>query len=195
MICITGIYPRRSWVVSQYVPDRENSVAEHRRWAWCVIRRIKVLISFFGRTRKGFAPIFMTSFLVKNGKSLRTVTKPSFPRKNGIRFRSWLTADKPLCRETPARFTTCSTVSFTVPPVESPCRCGTKRFGRTNKNRFTGEQREPIDKAYYICQTYNRLGKNAYTSHKLEARDLYDLVLKDIQNLAKTALKGADAFY
>ena len=62
-----------------------------------------------------------------------------------------------------------------------------EKVGRTNKNRFTGEQREPIDKAYYICQTYNRLGKNACTSHKLEARDLYDLVLKDIQELAKTA--------
>ena len=70
-----------------------------------------------------------------------------------------------------------------------------EKVGRTDKNRFTGEQREPIDKAYYICQTYNRLGKNACTSHKLEARDLYDLVLKDIQELAKTALKDADAFY
>ena len=70
-----------------------------------------------------------------------------------------------------------------------------EKVGRTGKNRFTGEQREPIDKAYYICQTYNRLGKNACTSHKIEARDLYNLVLKDIQNLAKTALRDADAFY
>ena len=70
-----------------------------------------------------------------------------------------------------------------------------EKVGRTGKNRFTGEQREPIDKAYYICQTYNRLGKNACTSHKIEARDLYNLVLKDIQELAKTALKDADTFY
>lgn len=55
--------------------------------------------------------------------------------------------------------------------------------------------RESIDKAYYICQTYNRLGKNACTSHKIEARDLYDLVLKDIQELAAMALQDADAFY
>ena len=59
-----------------------------------------------------------------------------------------------------------------------------EKVGRTGKNRFTGEIREPIDKAYYICQTYNRLGKNACTSHKIEARDLYNLVLKDIQELA-----------
>lgn len=70
-----------------------------------------------------------------------------------------------------------------------------EKVGRTSKNRFTGEQREPIDKAYYICQTYNRLGKNACTSHKIEARDLYNLVLKDIQELAAIALKDADAFY
>lgn len=70
-----------------------------------------------------------------------------------------------------------------------------EKVGRTGKNRFTGEQREPIDKSYYICQTYNRLGKNACTSHKIEARDLYNLVLKDIQKMAKIALKDADAFY
>lgn len=70
-----------------------------------------------------------------------------------------------------------------------------EKVGRTGKNRFTGEQREPIDKSYYICQTYNRLGKNACTSHKIEARDLHDLVLKDIQELATQALKDADAFY
>ena len=70
-----------------------------------------------------------------------------------------------------------------------------EKVGRTGKNRFTGEMREPIDKAYYICQTYNRLGKSACTSHKIEARDLYNLVLKDIQELAAMALKDADAFY
>ena len=70
-----------------------------------------------------------------------------------------------------------------------------EKVGRTGKNRFTGEQREPIDKAYYICQTYNRLGKDACPSHKIEARDLYNLVLKDIQELAAMALKDADAFY
>ena len=37
--------------------------------------------------------------------------------------------------------------------------------------------------------------KNACTSHKIEARDLYNLVLKDIQELAEQAMKDADAFY
>lgn len=46
-----------------------------------------------------------------------------------------------------------------------------EKVGRTDKDRRTGKEREPIDKAYYICQTYNRLGKDACTSHKIEARD------------------------
>ena len=70
-----------------------------------------------------------------------------------------------------------------------------EKVGRTGKNRFTGEMREPIDKAYYICQTYNRMGCKVCSSHKIEARDLHDLVLKDIQELAAQAMKDADVFY
>lgn len=70
-----------------------------------------------------------------------------------------------------------------------------EKVGRTDKNRTTKKMRELIDKAYYICQTYNRMGKDACTSHKIEARALTDLVLKDIQDLAKEAMKDADAFY
>ena len=70
-----------------------------------------------------------------------------------------------------------------------------EKVGRTGKNRFTGEMREPIDRAYYICQTYNRLGKDACTSHKIEARDLYNLVLSDIMEHGRMALQSAEAFY
>lgn len=70
-----------------------------------------------------------------------------------------------------------------------------EKKGRTKVNRFTKQEREPIDKTYYICQTYNRLGKDACTSHKIEARDLHDIVLADIQELAALAVKDADAFY
>ena len=70
-----------------------------------------------------------------------------------------------------------------------------EKIGRTDKDRRTGKEREPIDKAYYICQTYNRLGKNACTSHKIEARDLCNLVLADIQEVAAMALKDREAFY
>ena len=70
-----------------------------------------------------------------------------------------------------------------------------EKVGRTDIDRSTKKKREPIDKAYYICQTYNQLGKNACTSHKIEARDLYDLVLADIMAHAKLALQDAEAFY
>lgn len=70
-----------------------------------------------------------------------------------------------------------------------------EKVGRTGKNRFTGEMREPIDKAYYICQTYNRLGKKACTSHKIEARDFYNLVLADIMAHAEQALQDEEGFY
>ena len=69
------------------------------------------------------------------------------------------------------------------------------KVGRTAKNRFTGEMREPIDKAFYSCQTYNRSGKQACTSHKIEARDLYNLVLADIQSLIAQVMTDPDAFY
>ena len=67
--------------------------------------------------------------------------------------------------------------------------------GRKDVNRTTKEKREPIDKAYYICQTYNRLGCKVCPSHKIEARDLYNLVLADIQDLAAQAIRDEDAFY
>ncbi len=70
-----------------------------------------------------------------------------------------------------------------------------EKAGRMDVNRITKKKREPIDKAYYICQTYNRLGKNACTSHKIEARDLYNLVLSDIMAHAAMALKDAEGFY
>ena len=70
-----------------------------------------------------------------------------------------------------------------------------EKVGRMDVDRITKKKREPIDKAYYICQTYNRLGKNACTSHKIEARDLYNLVLSDIMAHAAMALKDAEGFY
>ena len=52
-----------------------------------------------------------------------------------------------------------------------------------------------MPKAYYICQTYNRLGCKVCPSHKIEARDLYNLVLADIQELAAQAIRDEETFY
>ena len=70
-----------------------------------------------------------------------------------------------------------------------------EKVGRTDIDRSTKKKREPIDRAYYICQTYNRLGKKACTSHKIEARDLYNLVLAEIIEHGKIALQDSEAFY
>ena len=69
-----------------------------------------------------------------------------------------------------------------------------EKKGRTDINRTTKEKREPIDKAFYTCQTYNRLGKNVCTSHKIEARDLYNLVLNDILEHSKKVITDSDSF-
>ena len=70
-----------------------------------------------------------------------------------------------------------------------------EKVGRADVNRTTKAKREPIDKAYYICQTYNRLGCKVCPSHKIEARDLYNLVLADIQALAAQAIRDEETFY
>lgn len=70
-----------------------------------------------------------------------------------------------------------------------------EKKGRTDIDRKTKKKREPIDKAFYTCQTYNRLGCKVCSSHKIEARDLYDLVLNDIQDLAEQAIRDKEGFY
>lgn len=70
-----------------------------------------------------------------------------------------------------------------------------EKWGRSDVDRTTKKPREAIDKSYYTCMTYVKLGKKYCTSHKLEARDIYELVLKDIKLHAQQALKDADAFY
>lgn len=58
-----------------------------------------------------------------------------------------------------------------------------EKVGRKDVNRTTKKKREPIDKAFFTCQTYNRIGCKVCSSHKIEARDLHELVLNDIQEL------------
>lgn len=70
-----------------------------------------------------------------------------------------------------------------------------EKVGRKDVNRTTKKKREPIDKAFFTCQTYNRIGCKVCSSHKIEARDLHELVLNDIQELAAQAMKDLDAFY
>lgn len=70
-----------------------------------------------------------------------------------------------------------------------------EKYGRADTNRTTKQAREPIDKAYYICQTYNRTGVNSCSSHKIEARALHEAILNDIQGLVKEVMEDEGAFY
>ena len=55
----------------------------------------------------------------------------------------------------------------TTSPLLTALYCRLKCY-----NRRTGKEREPIDKAYYICQTYNRLGKMPAQAKKSK-REIY----------------------
>ena len=62
----------------------------------------------------------------------------------------------PLCRGIVVRFTICSMALSTALPAESQWRkVRYEKVGQTDIDRSTKKKREPIDKAYYICQTYN----------------------------------------
>ena len=70
-----------------------------------------------------------------------------------------------------------------------------EKQGRKDTNRTTKQIREPIDKTYFICQTYNRTGVGSCSSHKIEARALHEAVLNDIQGLVKEVMEDESAFY
>ena len=93
----------------------------------CEIPFTRAHIWYAGHTRKGFVPTPMTSFHGRNGRSWKAAMKRLYPRRTGKRCRNSLTAARPLWRGTPARFITCSTALFTVPPAENPCRYGMRR--------------------------------------------------------------------
>ena len=70
-----------------------------------------------------------------------------------------------------------------------------EKQGRMDIDRTTKKPREPIDKAYFICQTYNRTGVKTCSSHKIEARALHEAVLADIQGLVKEVMEDEGAFF
>lgn len=90
-------------------------------------------------------------------------------------------------------------IYYPLDEVQADLNCGHDKATKLLSELDTGKGIGLIERVKQgqgrPAKIYNRLGKNACTSHKIEARDLYNLVLKDIQELAKTALKDADAFY
>jgi len=70
-----------------------------------------------------------------------------------------------------------------------------EKHGRTDIDRTTKKPRDAMDKSFYVCTTYVKLGKSYCTSHKLEARSLYELVLRDIRCHAQQAVSDSEIFY
>lgn len=64
-------------------------------------------------------------------------------------------------------------------------------MGSGKANR--AEHHELIDRIVYSCANYERYGNHSCTAHKIEARDLFNAVLKDINHFAEIALKNEKA--
>ena len=69
-----------------------------------------------------------------------------------------------------------------------------EKWGRADVDRTTKKPRAVIDKTYYTCGTYVKHTKVACSSHKIEARDLQELVLADIRHHAQMVLKDPESF-
>ena len=85
-------------------------------------------------------------------------------------------------------------------PGKIPGRSGLQAERRTETSLSCGAHGSAAKKWRNIIMTLSMKEKKilyafACPSHKIEARDLYNLVLKDIQELAAQAMKDADAFY
>lgn len=66
--------------------------------------------------------------------------------------------------------------------------CGKTLQARVVKKRVKAQ--DMIDKAYYVCSSKRKYGE--CSNHHIEARDLYDTVLKDIRKHAAYAAKNSD---
>ena len=60
-----------------------------------------------------------------------------------------------------------------------------EKVGRTDIDRSTKKKREPIDRAYYICQTYNRLGKKPAPAIRLRPATSTTSFCLTLSNMAR----------
>ena len=64
----------------------------------------------------------------------------------------------------------------------------------TPKTDYRLKKKELIDFVHFSCSTYKKYGVNACSSHRIEARDLYNIVLEDIQYHGNMALSAKEDF-
>ena len=73
-------------------------------------------------------------------------------------------------------------------------RCPKYGYALTPKTDYRLKKKELIDFVHFSCSTYKKYGVNACSSHRIEARDLYNIVLEDIQYHGNMALSAKEDF-
>lgn len=73
-------------------------------------------------------------------------------------------------------------------------RCPKCSYALTPKTDYRLKKKELIDFVHFSCSTYKKYGVNACSSHRIEARDLYNIVLEDIQYHGNMALSAKEDF-
>lgn len=73
-------------------------------------------------------------------------------------------------------------------------RCPKCGYALTLKTDYRLKKKELIDFVHFSCSTYKKYGVNACSSHRIEARDLYNIVLEDIQYHGNMALSAKEDF-
>lgn len=73
-------------------------------------------------------------------------------------------------------------------------RCPKCGYALTPKTDYRLKKKELIDFVHFSCSTYKKYGVNACSSHRIEARDLYNIVLEDIQYHGNMVLSAKEDF-
>lgn len=73
-------------------------------------------------------------------------------------------------------------------------RCPKCGYALTPKTDYRLKKKELIDFVHFSCSTYKKYGVKACSSHRIEARDLYNIVLEDIQYHGSMALSAKEDF-
>lgn len=73
-------------------------------------------------------------------------------------------------------------------------KCPTCGYALTPKADYRLNKKETMDFVHFSCSSYKKHGINACSSHRINARDLYNIVLEDIGYHGKMALSSREDF-
>lgn len=73
-------------------------------------------------------------------------------------------------------------------------KCPDCNYALTPKKDYRLNKKDTIDFVHFSCSGYKKYGVKACTSHRINARDLYNVVLEDIQYHGQMALSSREDF-